>query len=364
MSWSGFATGLRGRLPGTFAALAAGDIDYGKARAVWRGTDQVDEGLATAIEAIVLPKAAGQTTGEIRAKIRRLVRRLDPEALARRREEAEHRRYVALIETDDGTAYLTGADLPAGAASAAYGRVAAIAAGLKRDGDARGIDELRADVFLALLRGTLTTIEPPAATADRRIGEPPTRNEPGWTGVDDAVADVIAETARAELTALTGDLPERHRDIGALITQAGQRISESLAGLRHGWCLPGPAGRDAGPGPAGRDAGPGPAGRDVVPGHGLPGYRLPTTTRRLIEHRDRRCCFPGCRRPVRHCDADHSVPFHRGGPTCPCNIAMLCRRHHRVKQTRNWHIQHLWPGVILWIGPTGHWRITAPADRE
>ncbi|MDN3351655.1 hypothetical protein [Actinomadura sp. DC4] len=50
--------------------------------------------------------------------------------------------------------------------------------------------------------------------------------------------------------------------------------------------------------------------------------------------------------------------------TCPCNLAMLCRHHHRLKQTPGWRIEHIWPGVILWIGPSGHWRITAPADRE
>jgi hypothetical protein len=86
--------------------------------------------------------------------------------------------------------------------------------------------------------------------------------------------------------------------------------------------------------------------------------------RRLIEYRDRRCCYSGCRRPVRHCDADHTIPFHRGGATCPCNLAMLCRRHHRTKQTAQWRIDQLWPGVILWITPTGHWKITTPADRE
>jgi hypothetical protein len=43
---------------------------------------------------------------------------------------------------------------------------------------------------------------------------------------------------------------------------------------------------------------------------------------------------------------------------------MLCRHHHRLKQTPGWRLEHLWPGVLLWIGPTGHWKITAPADRE
>lgn len=337
-----FATELTGRLPATFAALAAGDIDYGKARTVWHGTAEVGEELAATIEAKVLPRAHAQTTGEIRAKVRRLIKRLDPDALTRRRENAERGRSVRLIETEDGAAHLTGADLPADAASAAFGRITAIAAGLKSDGDSRGIDQLRADVFVALLRGTLPTTEPPADTAERSIGEPAAPRDIGWSGVDDAVADVIAEAARAELTLLSKDLPDRHRRLGILIAQAGERISESVTGVRAPWCAPGHHGA----------------------GHHGAGYRLPAAMRRLVEHRDRRCCFPGCRRPVRHCDADHSIPFHRGGATCPCNIAMLCRRHHTVKQTKGWRIEHIWPGVILWIGPTGHWRISAPADRE
>lgn len=119
--------------------------------------------------------------------------------------------------------------------------------------------------------------------------------------------------------------------------QAAERIRESLAPLKTQWCTP---------------------YRDRN------GYRPTAAMRCLIEARDRRCCYPGCRRPVRHCDADHTIPFGKGGPTCPCNLAMLCRRHHVLKQTRKWRAEQIWPGVILWITPTGHWTITAPADRE
>ncbi|MGH3377844.1 MAG: DUF222 domain-containing protein [Actinoallomurus sp.] len=372
-----FATELVGRLPGTFAALAAGDIDYSKARTLWRCVDQVSDEVAAEIEMRVLPRAAMQTTGEIRAKVRRLVKRLDPQALRDRCEAAQRRREVTLVETDDGTAHLVGADLPADAAGAAYGRVSAIAAGLKRDGDSRGIDQLRADVFVALLRGTLTATESPADTTVRSLSEQAgrcdvaDRRDAGWSGVDDAVADVIAAAARAEFTGLASDLPDRHRRLGVLIAQAGVRVTEALTALRAPWCLSDHDGSRHGD--SGRDV----AGPDVAR-HGLPGgvpgrngsqsagqgYRVPVAVRRLIECRDRRCCFPGCRRPVRHCDADHSTPFHRGGATCPCNLALLCRRHHRLKQTKGWRVEHLWPGVILWIGPTGHWRISAPADRE
>ncbi|WP_329238819.1 HNH endonuclease [Actinoallomurus sp. NBC_01490] len=425
-----FATELTGQLPATFAALAAGQIDYLKARTIWHTIDQVDEESARIIEAKVLAKAPEQTTGQIRAKIRRLIKQLDPEAADRRRQEAEKHRGVELIETQDGTVQLSGVDLPSDAASAAYGRISAIATGLKRDGDDRKIDQLRADVFLGLLRGTFTTSEPPADTTDRPTSTPAT-GEPGWTSVDDAIAEVIADAARTELTTLThalgaprqgirrditgvgeliaqtathtsrsraddigglifaagaridrslvegfvpgrpDDLPERHHGIGDLIAQAGARINRCLVELRSRWCVPGPVPRLTFGPAAGADpgAGGGP-GRPPDPGgkapstHGVPRYRPPAAMRHLIEHRDRRCCFPGCRRPVRHCDADHTVPFHRGGATCICNIALLCRRHHRVKQSADWRIEHLWPGVILWIGPTGHWKITAPADRE
>ncbi|GLY78086.1 hypothetical protein Airi01_063530 [Actinoallomurus iriomotensis] len=201
-----FATELTERLPGTFAALASGRIDYLKARTMWHGIDQVDDRLASTVEKMVLPKAPEQTTGQIRAKIRRLIKRLDPQAADRRREEAETHRAVELVETAEGTARLSGVDLPADAAGAAYGRVTAIATGLEHDGDDRATDRLRADVFLGLLHGTFVTGEPPADTTDRptlRTGDP------GWT----AVYDAIAETARTELTTLTNTLAAPPRDI-------------------------------------------------------------------------------------------------------------------------------------------------------
>ncbi|MDN3354244.1 DUF222 domain-containing protein [Actinomadura sp. DC4] len=174
-----FATGLVGGLPATFAALACGDLDCCRARAVWQGMGQVGVEVAGEIEARVLARAAGQTTGEIRAKIRRLVRRLDPGALSRRREHAERARDVQLLATDDGTAHLTGLDLPADTATAARNRINAIAAGLRSDGDRRAIGQLRADVFLGLLSGTLNTGEPPPTPPARPPRHRPTATRAG-----------------------------------------------------------------------------------------------------------------------------------------------------------------------------------------
>ena len=52
------------------------------------------------------------------------------------------------------------------------------------------------------------------------------------------------------------------------------------------------------------------------------GYRPSDSLRHLIKVRSRRCGYPGCGRPASRCDDDHTVPYHRGGRTCECNLAL------------------------------------------
>ena len=116
------------------------------------------------------------------------------------------------------------------------------------DGDRRGIGQLRADVFLALLSGTSTATESPADTTRRQVTDTPARHDAGWTGVDDAVADAIAQAARDQLTELPDelaehdvperhdlpgrDVPERYQRLAELIAQAGECIADSLTRLK------------------------------------------------------------------------------------------------------------------------------------
>ena len=81
---------------------------------------------------------------------------------------------------------------------------------------------------------------------------------------------------------------------------------------------------------------------------------VPARHRELIAVRDQTCVFPWCPRPARSCDADHIVPAARGGPTCPCNEASLCRRHHRVKTFAGWTYTTLDAGTYLWSSPHGY----------
>jgi hypothetical protein len=82
-------------------------------------------------------------------------------------------------------------------------------------------------------------------------------------------------------------------------------------------------------------------------------YRPSASLRHLIEIRDRTCRFPACRRPARQCDLDHTRPFDDGGPTCTCNLAPLCRKHHRLKQAQGWTLTHPEPGRLTWVTPSG-----------
>jgi len=91
------------------------------------------------------------------------------------------------------------------------------------------------------------------------------------------------------------------------------------------------------------------------------GYQPSPTLRHVIRVRQRTCSFPGCRRPAAHCDQDHTVPYDQGGRTCECNLAPLCRRHHRAKQAHGWKLDQPEPGVMAWTTPSGRTYTTRPS---
>jgi Domain of unknown function (DUF222) len=91
------------------------------------------------------------------------------------------------------------------------------------------------------------------------------------------------------------------------------------------------------------------------------GYRPSRKLQHLVNARSPRCSAPGCGRPAARCDLDHSTPWHRGGLTCPCNLAPLCRRHHRCKQSQGWKLEQVSPGVLAWRTPSGLTYTTTPA---
>ncbi|HEX6470276.1 MAG TPA: DUF222 domain-containing protein [Streptosporangiaceae bacterium] len=486
---------LTADLPLTFRALREGLIDAAKARVIADGLRPLRPQVAADVERRVLPAASDQTCAQLRSAVRKAVEDADPDGCAERRRLAEEARCLELWENDQATSDLSGRNLPAAAASAAWNRVNAIAAALKADGDDRTIDQLRADVFVALLRnerpdpphapgshlppgpagpsdrgwpGSANGGPPPAdggpppggATGDGPLtqerapgGRRPLARTAGdagdagvaavaavaaaavavaagevrasggvaalgrgerascgseagrWTtlghrggrvdpddagvltfrrqpdletraatgsGAEDrraeddhrahaaaaslarmgagaeeerAVAAAVAAAVRERLTEVTDGLARdrrRRRGQPALVTETLQRIKAATAELNARWCT-----ITTNP-------------KRKALRHGAGSYQVPAGMRRWLDARDVTCRFPGCRRRAARCDADHTQPHHLGGVTCPCNLAILCRRHHRLKQRPEWQLIQVWHGVLVWIAPTGHCYVVGP----
>jgi hypothetical protein len=87
-------------------------------------------------------------------------------------------------------------------------------------------------------------------------------------------------------------------------------------------------------------------------------YEVPDRIAEPVALRDLACVFPWCTRPARRlkadqhgCDCDHVIPHRKGGATCTCQLAPLCRRHHRLKTHGGWTYTILEPGSYLWSSP-------------
>ncbi len=88
--------------------------------------------------------------------------------------------------------------------------------------------------------------------------------------------------------------------------------------------------------------------------------------RRHVEMRDRTCVFPGCRRPARKAEQDHTVDRRLGGPTVAANLEPLCDRHHLLKHEGGWTLEQPEPGLFRWRSPLGqvYWTRGDPIDPD
>ena len=382
------------RLPLTQAALATGTIDERRADVIADELAGLSDEHAARVEAMLLPKAAAQTTAELRRAARRAVISADPAAAKRRKEKALQDARVETFTEAAGTAALAGRDLPPAAVLAADQHLTSLAMAMRQAGADGPLDQLRARAYLHLLCGQ------PACTltgGDAAAGQPPpgpvpstaSRSDPGpgqpaprgtihltmplasWLGWSESPGEAAgygpldADDARALATWLAAH-PATTWCV-TLIDTGGRPVAHGCAGL-----VPGPAQARAGPPPAGGGAPPGVAAwlRRITitplqtsecthPREGS-GYQPGPRLRHLIQVRNASCTAPGCRRPAQRCDLDHTIPHHLGGRTCECNLGPVCRRHHRCKQAPGWDLSQPRPGVMRWTTPAGRIYTTAP----
>jgi len=387
----GLADSLTG-LPATMAALRGGEIDRQKAAVIADETACLAPAHREAVEQRVLPGAAGQTTGQLRAATRTAVITADPGAARKRQEKAQRDARVERWTEDAGTAALAGRDLSPASVLAADQHLSACARWLKAAGMTGSMDQLRAQLFLALLVGrpveSLLSAAPgqPGTNASAggiTPGAPADSNAPGLRASAGSNSPGLGAPAgginlTVPLATWLG-LAETPGDVagyGPLGVADSRSLAQSMAqNAATRWCLT-LTGHDgqavahgcarAGPGmPGGPDP---PAdyiawlagismewleAADCTHQRESPAYRPPASLQHLIRVRQRTCAFPGCRRPAARCDQDHTLPYHRGGRTCECNLAPLCRAHHAAKQASGWRLEQPSPGQLTWTTPSG-----------
>ncbi|SFO05274.1 hypothetical protein SAMN05660359_01228, partial [Geodermatophilus obscurus] len=103
------------------------------------------------------------------------------------------------------------------------------------------------------------------------------------------------------------------------------------------------------------------SGAALTPSGATGGYRPGAALDRHVRARDRRCRFPGCRRPVPGSgELDHTTPWPTG-QTNAANLTGYCTGHHRGKhQAPGWH-HHMTPdGTLTVTTPTGLTAATTP----
>jgi hypothetical protein len=84
-----------------------------------------------------LPRAPGLTTGQLIEQVKKLAIALDPEWARRRYEQAIADRKVVGYRNPDGSANLSGLNLPVDRVAAASGHIDALAKAAKHAGDSR-----------------------------------------------------------------------------------------------------------------------------------------------------------------------------------------------------------------------------------
>jgi hypothetical protein len=362
------AIDLAERLPATLAALAAGTIDLGRARAVAEATLLLDRPAAAAVEGRVLDGAADQTVSQLKVALRRAVIAVDPLAAAARHEAAVAARRVEVRPLDDGVAELA-APLRADHAQAAYQRLTEIAKDALRacresasdscsdhdstlefgavNGGEATLDALRADALVWLVLG-----EPMPG-----LGAPPDPAGARGASADAPTRDV--EHTSADGCGHCGG--RRRAPLVQIVVPVGTLLGVTdepghLAGY-------GPI-----PAPLARQLSADERWRRILtdPVTGAPlasesrSYEPPAGTANFVRARDGSCRFPGCRQPASRNDLDHVRPWPHG-PTSTGNLCALCRFHHRLKTHHGWRLG-LDPHTAeaTWTSPLGRRRTTMP----
>jgi hypothetical protein len=390
-----FATDVARRLPATFAALGAGQIHPIHLRIIEEQTRILSPEDAAKADAILAGTASGMTFGELRYAARKLVLKLDPDAVRKRKEAAKREAHVRRFQEESGNAGMVARELPSDEALASWQHIEQRALDLRAAGVPGTLQDLRVRAYLDLLQERDSRAAPAesgpaksAAAGSGPAGGPGGPGSPGGPGpgpgprpgAGPSLAAVVTITVPYQTLQGRSDTPGEADGFGLLDGDDARDLAAAAA--RHPasrWCVTALNPDDTAAAHAclpGRRPPPGIGSPEhsltlktpLIPvargpcdhAHAEAGYHPSRALQHLIRARSATCTAPGCRRPAARCDLDHTVPWDQGGRTCECGLAPLCRHHHRCKQARGWRLAQPEPGVLVWHTPAGRTYATAP----
>ncbi len=302
----GLASDLIRHLPQVGHALREGRIDLAKARVIVEETSHLATDAAQQVAEAALEHASSQTTGQLGARLRKLVILVDTDSAKTRYQEAVEERRVSSTANPDGTANLHGLNLPPHRAGAAMRRINRLARAARSADDPRTMDQIRADVLMDLLQG-------------QQKGLP-------------KQGSVNIQVDLATLAGLTEN-PGELAGYGPVIADIARQVSIEQSNSEWRYTV---------------------IGDDGLVVHNGTTRRRPTADQtRQVEAENPTCVFPGCRMPASECDIDHNRPWAEGGLTSSENLAPLCRHDHVVRH-HGWRIEQTRPGIYQWTSPLGH----------
>jgi hypothetical protein len=404
-----YAQTVTRRLPVTFAALAAGKIDPVHVRIIEDTTSVLSDEDAALADEILAAAAQSKTYAELRRAATRLVLRLDPDAVRKRKEKARREARVRSFREESGNAGITGREMPSVEVLASMQHVEDRARALRDAGVPGTWEELKVRALLDLLQERDSRQTPGEPSANGRADDPgpdPRGSGPGGSGSGSpghggsgpggpgsggpSIGAHVTITVPA--TAMTGDTgPAGEVDGFGILDHTDTRdlVAAAARNPATRWCVTAlnPDGTAAahvcatGPRPWG--TGHDPPGPWPLTLRGLQDflnittltpvirgpcpharaedrYRPSRKLQHLVKARNASCTAPGCGRRAARCDLDHTHPHHDGGLTCECNLAPLCRHHHRCKQADGWRLEQPEPGVLVWHTPAGRTYTTTP----
>jgi Domain of unknown function (DUF222) len=398
-----YARTVARRLPFTFAALAAGKLHPVHVKIIEEVTSILSDEDAAVADIGLAEAAPDQTYGQLRRAATKLVLKLDPDVFRKRKERARREATVRHFREESGNAGITGREMPSVEVLASMQHVENRARALRDAGVPGTWEELKVRATLDLLQerdSRLALDEPSASDGTEEAGGPGPQdgssgNGPGGRGrpaADEAPSIGAMITITVPHTAWEGDAGPPGEVTGfAILDHADTRDLVAAAGRNPAtrWCVTvlNPDGTAAahgcGVGPRRWPPGQGPPG-DVTP-RGLlkflnikevtpvirgpcqhvqaeHHYRPSRKLQHLIRARNTTCTAPGCGRRAASCDLDHTDPYHQGSRSCECNLAPLCRHHHRCKQAEDWWLGQPEPGILVWHTPTGRAYTTTPTQ--